>query len=84
MATRPAVSMTLPRRGAGTGAGFTRSRVARCARALWGWLREVSGDAAYERYLAAQHRAGSRKQLTEREFYVDRLRRRYSTTSRCC
>jgi uncharacterized short protein YbdD (DUF466 family) len=51
---------------------------------LWRGLRELSGDAAYERYLAAQRRAGSRQPLGEREFYVDRLRRRYSGISRCC
>jgi uncharacterized short protein YbdD (DUF466 family) len=76
--------MTFPLRGAGSDACFNRSRVARCARALWRWLREVSGDAAYDRYLVAQRRAGAARPLTEREFYLDRLRRRYSTTSRCC
>ena len=56
-------------------------------RVAW-WVRQVSGDAAYENYLRA---AGSgsggaheRRLMTREEFYLDLLRRRYASVSRCC
>jgi hypothetical protein len=76
-------------------------------RNIWSWIRQVSGDAAYENYLrstrrvaqeqAEMARAGARttyagcethatsaQLLSRSEFYLDALRRRYSTVSRCC
>jgi uncharacterized short protein YbdD (DUF466 family) len=44
-------------------------------------VREWSGDAAYETYLA---RARDTEPLTREEFYVDSLRRRYRHPNRCC
>jgi len=57
---------------------------------LWWWLRQVSGDAAYENYLAwATRRAsapdtGPERACSREEFYLESLRRRYSGVSRCC
>ena len=74
-------------------------RFGRGARVAWWWLRQVMGDAAYENYLcsAARRRGVTAAQntgdgnagekgrlLTEEEFYLDALRRRYSRVSRCC
>jgi uncharacterized short protein YbdD (DUF466 family) len=73
-------------------------------RNIWGWIRQVSGDAAYENYLRSARRmadvarvgartthagccsthATSAQPLSRSEFYLDALRRRYSTVSRCC
>ena len=62
----------------------------RCA--LW-WVRQVSGDAAYENYLrcvchgrapTAPEPRTAPKPLSPKEFYLDSVRRRYSTPSRCC
>jgi uncharacterized short protein YbdD (DUF466 family) len=73
-------------------------------RNFWRWIRQVSGDAAYENYLRSTRRiadvarvdsrttqagccsthATSSQPLTRSEFYLDALRRRYSTVSRCC
>jgi uncharacterized short protein YbdD (DUF466 family) len=56
----------------------------------WSWLRQVSGDAAYENYLrcnskhAAPGASAPALPLSRAEFYLDSLRRRYSTVSRCC
>jgi hypothetical protein len=50
-------------------------------RALWRSLRQWSGDAAYETYLA---RAGEGEHLSPKAFYLDSLRRRYREPSRCC
>ncbi len=61
------------------------SRIIRAAlvRAWW-WLRQVSGDAAYENYVRwAGREAASRVQSPE-EFYLDTLRRKYARVSRCC
>jgi len=48
----------------------------------WAWLRAVSGDDAYEAYVARAARPGAAP--TRQEFYLDRLRRKYSRLSRCC
>ena len=62
-------------------AGFLK----RTARAGWRWLREWSGDAAYERYLRAVATcAGAKPTLTPAQFYLEHLNRKYSHPSRCC
>ena len=61
------------------------------------WFRQVTGDAAYENYLRSARResAGARHSspaepvdvapvMSREEFFLDSLRRRYSTISRCC
>lgn len=73
-------------------------------RNIWRWIRQVSGDAAYENYLRSTRRiadvarVGSRTMqagccsthttsaqlLSRSDFYLNALRRRYSTISRCC
>ena len=58
--------------------------IARLRRVLvtgWRLLREWSGDAAYETYLA---RALPGPRMSREAFYLDSLRRRYSGPSRCC
>jgi hypothetical protein len=50
-------------------------------RLLWRRLREWSGDAAYETYVA---RARDGKTLDRKTFYLDSLRRRYRHPNRCC
>jgi hypothetical protein len=66
-------------------------------RALW-WLRQLSGDAAYDNYLRwigqstprapeashSREHAASPKPLSRKDFYLDSVRRRFSTPSRCC
>ena len=49
---------------------------------LFWWLRQVLGDAAYENYLRSAH--GASRLMSREEFFLDSLRRRYSTISRCC
>jgi uncharacterized short protein YbdD (DUF466 family) len=53
-------------------------------RHFWLGLRQWSGDAAYERYVECAVRHGARKPLSESEFYVEQLNRRYSRPNRCC
>jgi uncharacterized short protein YbdD (DUF466 family) len=53
----------------------------------WRWLRQASGDDAYERYLERQQREGATDVLSREEFYCQRLERRYNNKdnpSRCC
>ena len=50
--------------------------------AFWGWLREVSGDDAYERYEAARGELEPR--LTPGEFYHQRMERKFTGPCRCC
>jgi uncharacterized short protein YbdD (DUF466 family) len=59
------------------------ARVRAALRTFWRRLREWSGDAAYETYLA---RAGSGEFLSREAFYLDGLRRRYQSSqpNRCC
>ncbi|HLA78840.1 MAG TPA: CstA-like transporter-associated (seleno)protein [Vicinamibacteria bacterium] len=59
------------------------SLLALCRRALtraWHFLREVSGDRAYEVYA---ERWGP-SALSRCDFYLDSLERRYNRISRCC
>ena len=58
---------------------------------IWWGLRQVTGDAAYERYVQRARRrparggcGGAARVLSREEFYLDMLRRRYSGVSRCC
>jgi hypothetical protein len=81
----------------------TRALAIRIPNGIWSWIRQVSGDAAYDNYLRSTRRiadaarvdscaitigrsthATSARPLTRAEFYLDALRRRYSTISRCC
>jgi uncharacterized short protein YbdD (DUF466 family) len=57
------------------------------ARRLWAWLREATGDDAYERYLEhwrAHHGNDSRSPLTPREFHRRREDARWRGINRCC
>lgn len=57
------------------------ARLRTALRALWRLVRDWSGDAAYETYLA---RAADGPRLSREAFYLDTLRRRYRGPSRCC
>ena len=73
---------------------LTGLKAATLLRLAWSWLRQVSGDAAYENYLrCTRHHvpagsltrsSGSRRPPSRAEFYLDSLHRRYSSVSRCC
>jgi uncharacterized short protein YbdD (DUF466 family) len=54
------------------------------ARVFWRGLREWSGDAAYDRYLACAKRSSRGETLTAAEFYVEQLNQKYSRPNRCC
>jgi len=61
------------------------SRFAKSLRTVWRALREWCGDAAYERYLSSRAiRSSVQTPLTAKEFYVERVNRRYSRPNRCC
>ena len=57
------------------------ARVTAGLRVLWRFVREWSGDSAYETYLA---RTSGGPPLSRQAFYLDSLRRRYRGPSRCC
>lgn len=61
----------------------TGSVVRAALRRLWSVVRALSGDSAYETYLAHARRSGG-PILTPEEFYLDSVGRRYSRVSRCC
>ena len=52
---------------------------------LWHYLRQVTGDDAYERYVAHQQAAhASEAPLTRRQFFKKRQEEKWSKVSRCC
>lgn len=51
---------------------------------LWKALRELSGDAAYERYLATLPPQCTHPPLSRREFYARRERDKWTGVKRCC
>ncbi|MGH8612662.1 MAG: YbdD/YjiX family protein [Gammaproteobacteria bacterium] len=59
--------------------------LAKSLRTLWRALREVSGDDAYERYLAHWRTChGDEKPLSRAEFHRVELERKWSGLRRCC
>ena len=56
---------------------------------FWHGFRQATGDAAYESYLRSKarnhsHDCAATAPLSQRDFYLDSLRRKYSTINRCC
>lgn len=66
--------MSVPGLASSTARGFARA---------WDYVRAVMGDKAYERYVEVTKRRGATP-LSAADFYVDSVKRRYSTVSRCC
>ena len=50
---------------------------------IWRFLREVSGDNDYARYLASARENGTAV-MTAEQFYLWQLRQKYSRINRCC
>jgi uncharacterized short protein YbdD (DUF466 family) len=68
--------------GAPTG---LRNLLRNTCRDIWYGVREWCGDSAYERYMQAQRRnTESTAVLSQTEFYVEQLNRKYSRPNRCC
>jgi uncharacterized short protein YbdD (DUF466 family) len=69
----------MPEAGARAGAAL------RWVGAAWRYLRAVSGDDAYERYVAhhAVEHAGE-ELMTRKDFFTDRQCRKWTGVSRCC
>jgi len=59
-------------------------RLARSAARFWSGVREWCGDTAYERYVECAMRSGRAKPMSETQFYLEQLDRRYSRPNRCC
>jgi len=51
--------------------------------AVWQWLRQVSGDAAYENYVRSTSQR-SFPPLSREAFYCESLERKYARINRCC
>lgn len=54
---------------------------------LWHLLREMTGDDAYEKYLAhwrVHHAGEGGEPLSRKEFFDAELHRRWSGVKRCC
>jgi uncharacterized short protein YbdD (DUF466 family) len=73
---------------AGAGSAPTanaRAAALRWIAAGWSYLRTVSGDDAYERYLAHHSAAHSGEALMSRkDYFTEMQRRKWSGVSRCC
>jgi uncharacterized short protein YbdD (DUF466 family) len=69
---------------------YPRSPITRALEKAWRYLRQVTGDAAYENYVkyCAAKESNSDPAataiMTRAEFYRDALKRKYSTINRCC
>ena len=52
---------------------------------LWRWLRQASGDDAYERYLAHMHANHPEAVVLDRSaYYCLRLEQKWNRITRCC
>jgi uncharacterized short protein YbdD (DUF466 family) len=56
----------------------------RAVAAAMGWLRALSGDDAYDRYLTHHAHAHGGPPLSRGAFYREREERKWSGISRCC
>ena len=55
------------------------------AAGLWRYVRQVTGDDAYERYVAHHHLAhAGEAPLTQREYFKKRQDEKWSKVTRCC
>ena len=61
-----------------------RRALRRTVAAAMGWLRALSGDDAFDRYLTHHARAHTGPPLSRRAFYREREERKWSGISRCC
>ncbi|SMF93748.1 Protein of unknown function [Methylomagnum ishizawai] len=53
----------------------------------WRWLREATGDDAYERYLShwhSRHAHEGGEPLSRKAFHEAEIQRRWSGVKRCC
>jgi uncharacterized short protein YbdD (DUF466 family) len=55
----------------------------RVASAFGEWFRGAEGDQAYDNYLRYAAKQPGRP-MTREEFYLDRLKNKYSQPTRCC
>ena len=54
-------------------------------RSFWCYLRQVTGDDAYERYIEHRKLAhAGEAPLTRRQFFTKRQNEKWSKVSRCC
>ncbi|HEX2244817.1 MAG TPA: YbdD/YjiX family protein [Gammaproteobacteria bacterium] len=61
--------------------------IADAFRAFWRLLRRISGDDAYDRYLAhwhAHHAGGGAKPLSRAQFFKAEQERKWDGIRRCC
>ncbi len=57
--------------------------VVQIIRVCWKYLREVSGENDYERYLS-RIRSQGRDPMSKEQFYVTELEHKHSRINRCC
>jgi uncharacterized short protein YbdD (DUF466 family) len=55
----------------------------RALRSLWEFVRDASGENDYARYQASVL-GRAKPPLTPRDFYAEKLERKYSRPNRCC
>jgi uncharacterized short protein YbdD (DUF466 family) len=62
-----------------------RAAALRWVAAVWSYLRAVSGDDAYERYLAhhAIEHAGQ-PPMSRKDYFTERQRQKWTGVTRCC
>jgi uncharacterized short protein YbdD (DUF466 family) len=67
----------------GRAASSAAAGLQRAASSLGQWLRGATDAQKYENYLRHAKKQGDQP-LTEQEFYLDDMRRKYSKPNRCC
>jgi uncharacterized short protein YbdD (DUF466 family) len=64
---------------------MTSAELMQIPKNLWYYLRQVTGDDAYERYVAHQQAAHpGEAPLTRRQFFKKRQEEKWSKVTRCC
>jgi len=63
--------------------GSLLNRLILIVRVCWNYLREVSGENDYERYLKRVRNRGG-DPMTAEQFYLAKLNQKHSRINRCC
>lgn len=56
----------------------------RIFKSLWFFLKEISGENEYQKYLSSNSKLNKEEIMSSKEFYMKRLNQKWNKINRCC